>query len=43
MLKVHGVVVFTTAQFYSIRSKLRFCANSNPVLGVPEICNGEDL
>ena len=43
MLKVYGVVIITTAQFYSIRSKLKFCANLNPVLGVLEICNGEDL
>ena len=38
-----GVVVITTAQRSSIKSELRFCAGSNPALGVSEICNGENL
>ena len=37
------IVVITTAQLHSAKSDVRFCAGSNPVLGVSEICNGENL
>ena len=36
-------VVITTAQLYSTKSELRFCAGSNPASGVSEIRDGEDL
>ena len=39
----HGVVVIATAQLHSTKPELRFCAGSNPVRGVSEICDGEDL
>ena len=38
-----GVVVITTAQLYSTKPELRFCASSNPARGVSEIGVGEDL
>ena len=38
-----GAVVVTTAQLYSTKSELRFCAGSKPARGVSEICDGEDL
>ena len=38
-----GVVVITTAQLYSTKPELRFCAGSNPACGVSEIQDGEDL
>ena len=38
-----GVAVITTAQLYSTKPELRFCASSNPSHGVSEIRNGEDL
>ena len=38
-----GVVVISTAQLYSTRSELRFCAASSPARGVLEIRDGEDL
>ena len=37
------VVVVTTTQLYSIKSKLRFYAVSNPARGVLGIRDGEDL
>ena len=37
------VVVITTAQLHSTKPELRFCASSNPVRGVSEIRDGEDL
>ena len=39
----HGVVVTPTAQLYSIKPELKFCAGSNPAHGVSEICDSEDL
>ena len=38
-----GVVVITTAQLHATKSELRFCAGSNPVRGVSEIYDGENL
>ena len=38
-----GVVVITIAQLYSIKSKLRFYALSNPARSVLGIRDGEDL
>ena len=38
-----GVVIITTAQLHSTKPELRFCAGSNPVHGVSEIRDGEDL
>ena len=38
-----GVVVITTAQLYSTKPELTFCAGSNPARGVSEIRDGEDL
>ena len=38
-----GVVVITTAQLYSTKPELRFCAGSSPARGMSEIRNGEDL
>ena len=38
-----GVVVITTAQVPSTKPELGFCAGSNPVLGVLEIRDGENL
>ena len=38
-----GVVVITTAQLHSTKPELRFCAGSNPVGSVSEICNSMDL
>ena len=38
-----GVVIITTAQLHSTKSKLRFYAGSNPVRSVSEIRDGEDL
>ena len=37
------VVVITTAQLHSTKSEIRFCTRSNPVHGVSEIRNGENL
>ena len=37
------LVVITTAQLHSTKSELRFCAGSNPVCGVSEICDSENL
>ena len=37
------VVVITTVQLHSVKPEFRFCAGSNPVNGMLEICNGEDL
>ena len=39
----HGVVVITTAKLHSTKSKLRFCAGSNPGHGMSEICNGKNI
>ena len=38
-----GVVVITTAQLHSTKPELRFCTGSNPVHGVSEIRDSEDL
>ena len=38
-----GWGVITTAQFYSKKPELRFCAGSNSVRGVSEIRDSEDL
>ena len=38
-----GAVVITTAQIHSTKPKLKFCAGSNPVRGVSEIRDSEDL
>ena len=38
-----AVVVITTAQLHSTKLELRFWAGSNPVRGVSEIHDGEDL
>ena len=38
-----GVVVITTAQLHSTKPELGFCVGLNPVCGVSEIRNGEDL
>ena len=42
-----GVVIplwcITTAHLHSTKSIVRFCTSSNPVGGVSEICDGEDL
>ena len=38
-----GVVAITTARLHSTKPKLRFCAGSNPVRGVSNIIDGEDL
>ena len=38
-----GVVVITSAPLHSLKPELRFCAGSNPVRGVSELCDGEDL
>ena len=44
MLMWHrGVVVITTPQPPSIKSELRFRADSNPARDVLEICDGEGL
>ena len=40
---VCGAVVITTAQTHSSKSEIRFCAGSNPVRGVSDIRDGEDL
>ena len=37
------VAVITTAQIYSIKPSLRFCAGSNHAGGALEICDDEDL
>ena len=37
-----GVLVITTAQRHSTKPELRFCASSNPALGVSNIRDGED-
>ena len=37
-----GVVVISTAQLYSTKPELRFCACSNPARGVSEIHECED-
>ena len=42
-LRRRGVVVITTAQLYSTKSELGFCADSNPARGELEIRDGEDL
>ena len=38
-----GAVVITTAQLYSTKPELKFCAGSNPAHDMSEICNGEDF
>ena len=38
-----GVVVITTAQLYSSKPELKFCAGLNPARGVLKIRDGEDL
>ena len=38
-----SVVVITTAQPHSTKPELRFCTGSNPVRGVSEIRDGENL
>ena len=38
-----SVVVITTAQLHSFKPELRFCASSNPVHGVTQIRDNEDL
>ena len=43
MLHDDGLVVITTAQLHSIKTELRFCADSNPARGVSEIRDSEDL
>ena len=40
---LRGVAVITTAQLHSTKPELRFCAGSNPIRGVSEIRDGEDL
>ena len=43
-LHYNGVlVVIITAQLHSTTPELKFCEGSNPVHGVPEICDAEDL
>ena len=37
------MVIITTTQLHSTKPELRFCAGSNPVRGVSEIRDGEDL
>ena len=37
------VVVIATAQLHLTKPEVRFCARSNPVLGVSEIRDSEDL
>ena len=37
-----GVVVITTAKFYSMNPEIRFSAGSNPARSVLEIKDGED-
>ena len=39
----HFLVVITTAQLHSTKSKLRFCTDSKPAWGVLEICYGANL
>ena len=36
-------MAITTTQLHLTKSKLRFCAGSNPAHGVSEICNAENL
>ena len=43
VLQRRGVVVNTTAKLRSTKSKFTFCASSNPVRGLLEICDGENL
>ena len=38
-----GVVVITTAQLYSTKPEVRFCAGSNPACSMSEIWDGEYL
>ena len=38
-----GVMVIFTEQLHSTKSKLRFCAGTNPAPGTSEIRNGENL
>ena len=38
-----SVVVITTAQLHSFKPELMFCASSNPVHGVTQIRDNEDL
>ena len=38
-----GVVIINNAQLHSTKPELRFCAGSNPVCGVLESRDGEDL
>ena len=33
-----GVVVITTAQLHSTKSKFRFCTSSNSAYGMSEVC-----
>ena len=39
----HGVVAITTEQLHSSIPEHRFCAGSNPAVGVSESRDGEDL
>ena len=43
MVKRHGVVVIATAQLHSTKPEAWFCTGSNPVHGMSEIRDGEDL
>ena len=38
-----GVVIIITAQLHSTKPELRFCTDSNPVCGMLEIRDGENL
>ena len=38
-----GVVVVTTTQNYSIKSKLKFYSGSNPTRNTSDLCDGENL
>ena len=37
------LVIITTAQLHLTKPELRFCEGSNPVCGMSDIHNGEDL
>ena len=39
----HGVVAITTEQLHLSNPEHRFCAGSNPAVGVSESRGGEDL
>ena len=38
-----GVVVMNTAQLHLTKPEVRFCASSNTLCNVWDICSGEDL